>query len=240
MLIQESLGSFIDDVVESTGDKYLTKIKKTNQVKRVFIDFETGSLDTKRCPMLSVSMIIEIDGTVVETFNSLCKPYDESLVTEKALEVNGLHLEQLRDEREESHVFAAMIKCLSKYLDLSDRSDRFFFVAHNAGFDDAVFRSLVYRNANDKKLRSKIFWTGFLCTRVLALNALCEVRHKMKVFNLSTICEVVLGPDRVADLVGAGRFHDAETDTLLCRELFYEVRGVSSLVRIEESVNAVS
>lgn len=210
-----------------------------NQVKRCFIDFETGSLDTKKCPMLSVSMIVEIDGTVVETFNSLCKPYDESLVTEKALEVNGLSLEQLREEREESHVLGAMVKVLSKYLDLSDRSDRFFFVAHNAGFDDAVFRSLVYRNSKDKKLRSKLFWTGFICTRVLALNTLMDVRHTMKVFNLEAICLAVIGTDRVADLVGPGRFHDAETDTILCRELFYEVRGKSSIVRFEEIGDAV-
>ena len=195
------------------------------QLKLAFIDFETGGLDKKTSPALSVSITIDIDGTTVAKYTSLICPYDPSLVTEKALEVNCLDIEQLMEAKSEKQVFGEMIAFLIQYVDMKDRSDRLFFVAHSAGFDDGIFRAMVHRNANDTRLRSKIFWGELLCTRVMAANYLCMVRHTMSSFTLGDICLKVFGDKEFNSIVGEGLLHEAETDVRLCRELFYEVRG---------------
>ena len=189
-----------------------------------FIDFETGSLDKRTTPVLSVSIIVDEDCVTVGRYNSLVKPYDVSLVEEKALEVNGLTLEQLECEKDEAHVFAEMVMFLSQYVDLKKRNERIFFTSHNSDFDDGVFRGMLYRNAGDKHLRSKIFWGNCICTQALASSYLMEVRHTMSRFRLSDIAEKIIGKERLLEISGDIGFHDAEVDAEVCREIFYAMR----------------
>ncbi len=194
-------------------------------MKVAFIDFETGSLDRRVTPVLSVSIIVDDGGVTVGKYSSLVKPYDVSLVTEKALEVNGLTLEQLEDAKCEKHVFAEMMMFLKQFVVPEHRNDRLFFCAHNAPFDDGVFRGMAYRNAGDKHIRSKYFWNQLLCTQGMASNFCCEIMHKMKSHELADFAYQVLGEECVDDIVGESGFHDADVDVALCRELFYATRG---------------
>lgn len=118
--------------------------------KIIFIDTETGGVNAEKSALIQLSGIIEIDGTEKEKFNFYIKPFENSELNEKALEVQGRTLEELGTEKyiNESIIYKKFLEILDKYIDKYDKNDKFIVAGYNVKFDIDILKALFERNNN--------------------------------------------------------------------------------------------
>ena len=118
--------------------------------KIIFIDTETGGVNAEKSALIQLSGIIEVDGTEKEKFNFYIKPFENSEVNEKALEVQGRTLEELGTEKyiDESIIYQEFLEILDKYIDKYDKNDKFIVAGYNVKFDIDILKALFERNNN--------------------------------------------------------------------------------------------
>ena len=119
--------------------------------KIIFIDTETGGVNPEKAALIQLSGIIRIDKKDVEKFNFYIKPFENSEVTEKALEVQGRTLEELKTDKyvEEKEVYKQFINLLDKYIDKYDRTDKFVVAGYNVRFDVDILKAFFQRHGNN-------------------------------------------------------------------------------------------
>lgn len=119
--------------------------------KIIFIDTETGGVNPEKAALIQLSGIIRIDKKDVEKFNFFIKPFENSEVNEKALEVQGRTLEELKTDKyvEEKEVYKQFIKLLDKYIDKYDRTDKFIVAGYNVRFDVDILKAFFQRHVNN-------------------------------------------------------------------------------------------
>ena len=119
--------------------------------KIFFIDTETGGVNPEKAALIQLSGIIRIDKKDVEKFNFYIKPFENSEVNEKALEVQGRTLEELKTDKyvEEKEVYKQFIKLLDKYIDKYDKTDKFIVAGYNVRFDVDVLKAFFQRHGNN-------------------------------------------------------------------------------------------
>ena len=118
--------------------------------KIIFIDTETGGVNAEKSALIQLSGIIEVDGTEKEKFNFYIRPFENSEVNEKALEVQGRTLEELGTEKyiDESIIYKKFLEILDKYIDKYDKNDKFIVAGYNVKFDIDILKALFERNNN--------------------------------------------------------------------------------------------
>jgi exonuclease len=118
--------------------------------KIIFIDTETGGVNAEKSALIQLSGIIEVDGTEKEKFNFYIKPFENSELNEKALEVQGRTLEELGTEKyiDESIIYKKFLEILDKYIDKYDKNDKFIVAGYNVKFDIDILKALFERNNN--------------------------------------------------------------------------------------------
>lgn len=118
--------------------------------KIIFIDTETGGVNAEKSALIQLSGIIEVDGAEKEKFNFYIKPFENSEVNEKALEVQGRTLEELGTEKyiNESIIYKKFLEILDKYIDKYDKNDKFIVAGYNVKFDIDILKALFERNNN--------------------------------------------------------------------------------------------
>nr|DAS49962.1 MAG TPA: DNA polymerase III subunit alpha [Caudoviricetes sp.] len=119
--------------------------------KIIFIDTETGGVNPEKAALIQLSGIIRIDKKDVEKFNFYIKPFENSEVTEKALEIQGRTLEELKTDKyvEEKEVYKQFINLLDKYIDKYDRTDKFIVAGYNVRFDVDILKAFFQRHGNN-------------------------------------------------------------------------------------------
>ena len=119
--------------------------------KIIFIDTETGGVNPEKSALTQLSGIIRIDKKDVEKFNFYIKPFENSEVNEKALEVQGRTLDELKTEKyiEEKEVYKQFINLLDKYIDKYDKTDKFIVAGYNVRFDVDILKALFQRHGNN-------------------------------------------------------------------------------------------
>ena len=119
--------------------------------KIIFIDTETGGVNPEKAALIQLSGIIRIDKKDVEKFNFYIKPFENSEVTEKALEVQGRTWEELKTDKyvEEKEVYKQFIELLDKYVDKYDRTDKFVVAGYNVRFDVDILKAFFQRHGNN-------------------------------------------------------------------------------------------
>lgn len=122
-------------------------------MKVLYIDTETGGLNTEKAALLQLSGIVEIDGEVKEEFNFFIKPFENAEVTEEALKVQGRTFEDLKDEKyqDEKVKFEELKKILDRYVDKYDRADKFVVAGYNVEFDIKILQAF-FKRQNDNYL----------------------------------------------------------------------------------------
>lgn len=118
--------------------------------KIIFIDTETGGVNAEKSALIQLSGIIEVDGTEKEKFNFYIKPFENSELNEKALEVQGRTLEELGTEKyiDESIIYKKFLEILDKYIDKYVKNDKFIVAGYNVKFDIDILKALFERNNN--------------------------------------------------------------------------------------------
>ncbi len=64
--------------------------------KIAYIDSETTGLDSLQNDILTLSIIIEIDGKIVNKLNVEMQPFNYQSITDEALKINGMTVEQIK------------------------------------------------------------------------------------------------------------------------------------------------
>ncbi|WP_339004251.1 3'-5' exonuclease [Fusobacterium polymorphum] len=119
--------------------------------KIIFIDTETGGVNPEKSALIQLSGIIRIDKKDIEKFNFYIKPFENSEVNEKALEVQGRTLEELKTDKyvEEKEVYKQFVNLLDKYVDKYDRTDKFVVAGYNVRFDVDILKAFFQRHGNN-------------------------------------------------------------------------------------------
>ena len=188
-------------------------------IKKLFYDLETTGVDHRQNGIHQISAAIEIDGVVAESFNYLVAPNPKAKVSEEALQVGGVTLEQIQAYEPMEKVFKEFKKLLSRHIDPYNKTDKAYLVGFNNGpFDDQFLRA--WFNQNGDSFFGAWFWPGSLDVMTLANQYLIERRPKMINFKLATVAQTV-GIE-----VDEAKLHDANYDIELTRAVYSIVTGL--------------
>jgi DNA polymerase-3 subunit epsilon len=183
-------------------------------MKKLFFDLETTGLDYKTNAIHQFSGCIELDGTVIESFNFKIKPFEGAVIVPKALETSNVTEEQIMAYPPAEEVFAEFMRMLSRYVKKFDKKDKMFLVGYNnAAFDNAFLREFYVRHQKDDYFNSW-FWGNTIDVMVLASEYLADVRVGMENFKLMSTARAV-GIE-----IDESKLHDAEYDIELTRNIY--------------------
>jgi DNA polymerase-3 subunit epsilon len=183
-------------------------------MKKFFFDLETTGLDYKVNAIHQFSGCIELDGTIIESFNFKIRPFEGAIIEPKALETSNVTEEQIMAYPPAEEVFADFMRMLSRYVRKFDKKDKMFLVGYNnAAFDNAFLREFYVRYQKDDYFNSW-FWGNTIDVMVLASEHLSEMRVGMENFKLMTTARA-LGIE-----IDESKLHDAEYDIELTRNIY--------------------
>ena len=186
----------------------------------MYLDCETAGLDPKKNPAIQFSGIIEIDGKIVKEFDFKLRPFKDSLIEDKALEVNGITREALLDpERLECvDVYKKMKSIFLTYVDRYNKQDKLYLMGQNVGFDYGFLFEL-WKRQGDDYLGSFIHYHKI---DLIALTTTFKLAGSFKAplpnMKLATLCEY---------FGLSAQTHDSLDDIRKTREIF--IRMVHSL-----------
>ena len=107
-------------------------------MKVLYVDVETTGLEPIVHGIIQLAYIVEIDGKVKKRGSLKINPltYSKKVrISSKALEVNGYIVEDFNKFKDSKTACNEFIEILKKYVDMSDKEDKFKLVAYNAKFD---------------------------------------------------------------------------------------------------------
>jgi DNA polymerase-3 subunit epsilon len=117
-------------------------------MKIFHFDVETTGTDPVIHDIVQLAYIIEIDGRDKEGGNLFMQPFDYDAITEEALALNKLTIEQLRTFEDPRVVYCSLCKTLSRYVDKYDRSDKFHPAGYNVRFDCDCLKEWFLKNGD--------------------------------------------------------------------------------------------
>lgn len=125
--------------------------------KALYFDVETTGLDDYRNDIIQLACLVEINGEVVEEFETKVMPFDFSSVDPKALEVNHLTIEELKTFPHPKEVHHKLTEVLAKYVSRYDKMDKFTPIGYNVEFDVRFLNSF-FKKCGDKYYGSFFNW----------------------------------------------------------------------------------
>lgn len=189
--------------------------------KIIFIDTETTGFDAKKNAMIQLAAILEIDGQEVSRIDIKVRPFEDAVVEESALKVNGTTPEMLAEYPTEAEAFATWIAWLEEANTSAPGVAE--FAGYNTPFDARFVDAFFARN---ERPMSEFFNTR-LPPQFDALAIARKRFSKCDVANhkLGTIAEHVLGAEAVAAYTQTNGLHNAMTDIEITRALYVAFRA---------------
>lgn len=182
-------------------------------MKVLFFDLETTGVLPNKHGIHQLSGEIMINGETKEKFDFKVRPNPKCEITQEALSIAGVTLEQVMAYPPMEYVFPQFISMLDKYVDRFDKKDKIFLAGYNnASFDNNFLRGWFLQNGD--KYFGSWFWSNSIDIMVLATPYLASKRAEMENFKLSTVA-ATLGIN-----VSADNLHDASYDIYLTKEIF--------------------
>lgn len=184
-------------------------------MKLLYLDTETGGLDPKVNPLLQISGILEINGTIAQTFDLRLRPHPSSVVSPEALRVNGLDPERLYDpdRLEPIDAYKRLKSVFLSHIDKYDRSDKLYLVGQNVHFDYGFLLELWGRQG-DNYLGSFIHYHKIdliALTAALRLAGKLPKDERLPNMKLESLC-AYFGMEK--------QTHDSMSDIRQTREIF--------------------
>ena len=182
--------------------------------KFVYFDVETGGLDFKVNPILSLAMLYEYkdkrDSLVV-----YIKPEQDQVCEAGALEVNGFTMKEINSDKFVSYkeAYSIIIKWLSGKINKFDKRDKAWLVGFNSQSFDTPFLIELFNRNSDKYFFSW-FWPENMDVRILAGMKLMNQRPSMPNFKLMTVAK------HIGLNIDESKAHDAIYDVEITREIF--------------------
>lgn len=109
--------------------------------KLVWIDSETTGLDSLQNDILTLSIIIEINGRIEDKLNLEMQPFNYQSITDEALKINGMSVEQIKKFPQPHEAHKKIVTLFEKYVNRYDKNDKLTPCGYNIGFDvDFLFK----------------------------------------------------------------------------------------------------
>lgn len=186
---------------------------KDTRVKRLFIDTETTGLDPKKHAIIQIAGIVDIDEQVVEEFDFSMKPIDGKLFETRALEVNGLSMDAINGFNPSAKIFSMFKSMMAQYINQFDKNDKFVFLAYNASFDYGFVKQW-FEDHGDNYFGS-YFYKYPIDIPSICIEDSIRVLNKLPNLKLESMAKHY-------DCSPEGKLHDARTDIILAREVYYK------------------
>lgn len=179
-------------------------------MKLLYVDVETTGLDPVLNGIIQISGIVEIDGDVKEEFDFKCRPFEGDIIDYSALAINKMKINEVRELADPKEVYGYLVSLFGRYVDKYDRSDKFYAVGQNVGFD-LDFLKAWFVKMGDKYFGSYIHYHK---VDLIAITTVMRIAGKISLDNmkLETLMRVLNFGDQT---------HDALDDVRACRKIFY-------------------
>lgn len=188
------------------------------QIIKVFIDIETTGTFLHESGIHQIAGLVEIDDKVVETFDFRARPNANASISEEALKVCGISMEDLLLYPPAKATLGDLTKLLGKYINRYDKTDKAYIVGYNnRGFDDPFLRA--WFELNGDPYFGSWFWPNSIDVMVLATEYLIDRRAAMPSFKLFRVAE------ELGLIVDKDKTHEAGYDIELTRQIYRIVTG---------------
>ena len=154
---------------------------------RLFLDTETTGLVAQENAIVELAFILEINGRIVAEESWNMKPASGKIIVPEALEVNGITMEDIEKYPSQEVVYKRFLALLDKYINKYDSTDKLYFYAYNAPFDQAFIEQW-FKDNNNPYLFSYCAWP-WIDVAVLASIYAEHQRTQLENFKLGTVCK---------------------------------------------------
>ena len=182
--------------------------------KALWFDVETTGLNHFKNDIIQLAAIAEIEGNIVEEFNSKVAPFDPANVDPKALEINKLKMEDIMKYPKPRDVHKAFTTFLSRHVDKYEKEDKFAPAGYNVAFDIDFLGSFFKKNGDN------YYGSYFNYKSIDPLRLLHIMDYERKInlpnYKLVTVC------NHYNIIIDA---HEALSDIKATRALYQVLRG---------------
>lgn len=178
--------------------------------KLIYIDVETTGLNANKHAIIQLAYIIEINGKVKArgSYRINPKTYNKAReVDARALEVNGIAMEQLASYQDQSQAFISFLSVLEQYISLEEQLT---FVAYNSQFDIKFVEAWFIDNGRRNDYGRYFTYKDLDVFALVKYLVYCGHFPEVKSHTLGNMC-------RAIDLAFDG--HDAVADIEATRDL---------------------
>ena len=185
-------------------------------MKILWIDTETSGLNPVKNDILSIALIVEINGEVKDKLYLKIQPINPQNVSDEALSINGFTRKELSTFLPPNEALNKIIKFLEKYIDKFKKNkkmeDKFVLAGYNVLFD-ALMLTEFCNKLNYKYLGSLVDYHKLdIASIVLFL----KMHDKINIDGYKLI--------NVAESLKASiNAHDAQSDIEATREIAYKL-----------------
>lgn len=188
-------------------------------MKLLFLDLETTGIDYNKHAIIEISGIVDIDNEVKQEFQLFAAPRSGQIVSKEALKLQGLTIENLKDEKVFKNpldVHKQLLETLGLYVNKFDKADKFFLIGYNILHFDIDFLRKWFELASDNYYGSWLFNPGI---DVMAISAylLMSKRMELENFKLGTVAKY-FGVE-----IDDSKLHSGLYDVQITRELYYKI-----------------
>lgn len=194
--------------------------------KIFYNDVETTGTDPKQHGILQIAFILsDAEGKELIEYSSFCHPLKDDKIDPKALEVNGITLDQMASFPSPYTVYHAVRTILDKFGHKGMKSLRFIPAGYNNQFD------LEFLNAWMTKIDSKFAFWDFLQMAGIDVLPVCRAFRYAGIFKipnteLKTVCNHLDIPINAHDALADVRATKELTERIYGK-IFYQWTGVS-------------
>lgn len=188
-----------------------------HQIKEIFLDVETTGLDERKHSVHQLSGQVYINGKLKEEFDFNIKPHEQGFIDVKALEHSNLTVEDVMAYSNRQVQAPKFLKIIRSYVDRYDKTDKFFFCAYNASFDNKFMRK--FMSQNGENYFGSYFWSSSIDIMSLAAEHLKGERHKMENFQQGTVAKW-LGIE-----VDETKLHNSLYDIHIMKQIYDKITG---------------
>ena len=185
-------------------------------MKILWIDTETTGLNPFNHDIVSLALIVEIDGEVKDELYLKCQPINWDNVTDEALNINGFTREQLKTFMTPQEALNKTLRFLEKYVNKYKKNktmeDKFVLAGYNVTFDSAMLSEWC-KKLNYKYLGALVDYHKL---DIASLVLFLKMHNKIKIdgFKLVNVAEY---------LQASIQAHDAQSDIRATREIAYKL-----------------
>lgn len=185
-------------------------------MKILWIDTETTGLNPFEHDILSIALIVEINGEVKDELYLKIQPINPNNITDEALKINGFTREELSTFLSPREGLNKILRFLERYVDKYKKNktmeDKFVLAGYNVTFDSAMLSEFC-KKLNYKYLGALVDYHKI---DIASLVLFLKMHNKIKMDGYKLV--------NVAEYLQASiQAHDAQSDIRATREIAYKL-----------------